>query len=59
VHKSGRIVSLQLDDVALIRDPDGTVGKVTLTPSTGPAWIAAVSRPALAVLGLGRFGRGR
>lgn len=54
VHKSGKIISLQLDDVALIRDADGTVSKVTVTPSRGPAWVAAVSRPALAVVGLGR-----
>jgi PAS domain S-box-containing protein len=57
VHKSGKIISLQLDDATLIRDANGTVGEVTLTPSTGPAWIAAISRPALAVLGLGRRGR--
>lgn len=56
VHKSGKIISLQLDDATLIRDADGTVGEVTLTPSRGPAWVAAVSRPALTVLG---FGRGR
>jgi hypothetical protein len=59
VHKSGNIISLQLDDATLICDSDGTVEEVTLTPSRGPRWVAAVSRPVLAVLGLGRLGRGR
>jgi PAS domain S-box-containing protein len=57
VHKSGKIISLQLDDATLIRDGEGTVAEVTVTPSTGSAWVVAVSRPALAVLGLGRLGR--
>jgi PAS domain S-box-containing protein len=59
VHKTGKIISLQIDDAALIRGADGTVGEVTATPSTGPAWVAAVSRPVLAVLGLVRLGRDR
>jgi PAS domain S-box-containing protein len=59
VHKSGKIFSLQIDDATLIRDTDGTVGEVTVTPSKGPAWVAAVSRPVLAVLGLLRRGRGQ
>jgi PAS domain S-box-containing protein len=53
VHKGGKIISLQIDDATLIRAADGTVGEVTVTPSIGPAWVAAVSRPALWVLGLG------
>ena len=59
VHKSGKIISLQLDDATLIRDAEGTVGEVAVTPSIGPAWVATVSRPALAALGVGRLGRGR
>lgn len=52
VHKNGKIISLQLDDATLTRDADGAVSGVTVTPSTGSAWVAAVSRPALALLGL-------
>jgi PAS domain S-box-containing protein len=59
VHKSGKIISLQIDHATLIRDADGTVSEVTVTPSRGPAWVATMSRPALALLGLGRLGRGR
>jgi PAS domain S-box-containing protein len=54
VHKSGKIISLQIDNAALIRGADGSVDAVTVAPSIGPAWVAAVSRPALAVLGLRR-----
>lgn len=54
VHKSGKIISLQIDNATLVRGADGSVDAVTVTPSTGPAWVAAVSRPALAVLGLRR-----
>jgi PAS domain S-box-containing protein len=57
VHKNGKIISLQLDNATLIRDAGGTVSEVTLTPSTGPAWVAAASRPVLAVLGLVRPSR--
>jgi hypothetical protein len=57
VHKSGRIISLQLDGATLVRDADGAVSEVTLTPSIGSVWVAALSRPVLAVLGLGRRGR--
>jgi PAS domain S-box-containing protein len=54
VHKSSKIISLQIDNATLIRGADGSVDAVTVTPSIGPAWVAAVSRPALAVLGLRR-----
>ena len=54
VHKSGKIISLQIDNATLIRGVDGSVDAVTVTPSIGPAWVAAVSRPALAALGLKR-----
>jgi hypothetical protein len=54
IHKSGKVVSLQLDGATLVANAEGAVDQVTLTPSIGPAWVAAVSRPALAVLGLGR-----
>ena len=54
VHKSGKIISLQIDNATLIPGDDGTVDSVTVTPSVGPAWVAAVSRPALAMLGLRR-----
>jgi PAS domain S-box-containing protein len=54
VHKSGKIVSLQIDGAALVRNAEGAVSEVTVTPSIGPGWVAAVSRPVLVVLGLGR-----
>ncbi len=54
VHKSGRVISLQLDDTALVRGADGSVEKVAANPSSGPAWVAAVSRPVLGLLGLRR-----
>ena len=54
VHKSGKIISLQIDNATLLPGVDGAVDSVTVTPSVGPAWVAAVSRPALAVLGLRR-----
>jgi PAS domain S-box-containing protein len=54
IEKGGRIISLRIDNATLIRDADGSVDAVTVTPSIGPAWVAAVSRPAFAVLGLGR-----
>jgi hypothetical protein len=54
VHKSGKIISLQIDHATLIRGVDGSVDAVTVTPSIGPTWVAAVSRPALAVLGFKR-----
>jgi PAS domain S-box-containing protein len=57
VHKSGKVISLQIDHATLVCDADGTVREVTVTPSVGPAWVAAVSRPALAALGL--FSRDR
>ena len=54
VEKGGRIISLQIDDATLIRGADGSIEAVTVTPSIGPAWVAALSRPALALLGLRR-----
>jgi hypothetical protein len=56
VHKSGRIISLQLEDNALVRGADGSVAKVAVNPARGPAWVAALSRPVLSVLGLRRRG---
>jgi PAS domain S-box-containing protein len=54
VHKSGAIISIEISDAAFIRAEDGTVDGVSLTPSKGPAWVAAVFRPVLALLNLGR-----
>ena len=54
VHKNGKIISLQIDDATLTRDAEGTVNGVTVTPSIGSVWVAAVSWPVLALLGLWR-----
>ena len=54
IHKDGRVISLQIDDAKLVKDRDGTVVEVSVRPSRGPGWIAAASRPVLAILNLGR-----
>jgi PAS domain S-box-containing protein len=54
VHKSGKIISLQIDNATLIPGADGPVDAVTVAPSIGPVWVAALSRPVLFVLGFGR-----
>jgi PAS domain S-box-containing protein len=54
VHKSGRIISLQIDNATLVSRGDGPVEAVAVDPSIGPGWVSAVSRPILALLALRR-----
>jgi hypothetical protein len=53
VHKTAKIISLQIDDATLVRRA-GTVDAVAVSPSIGPAWVAILSRPVLFALSLGR-----
>jgi PAS domain S-box-containing protein len=54
VQKGGKLVSLQLEDTELVRGSDARVAQVAVSPSRGPRWISALSRPLLAVMSLGR-----